>query len=185
MNPITTEDLARTVARARRRRLGQRLLLGFFVLMALGNLAFAGWQLFRGGLTAFELTLPLVLSTVSAVLVARLWQAAWREARHYSALTEPVAGALEQALAAGRARLAEYRRLFLILPGIVLPLFGLALWQLWAAGKMQPGDILSFALLLGVCLATALLVARHRIRYQLAPQIALLERQCAALREAG
>lgn len=173
---IHSTQIEQVIHRARRRQWRQWLLTGFFGLMAMANVVFAIVVLSRGA-TGLASALPaLAITIVSVLLLSRIWRAQQRERTRYQSITESNAVAINRACDATRERIGEYQRTLRLVGLVVLPLFMVALGQLWFSGKMTMMQIGWFLMLLLPALATVFAVLRHRIRTQLLPQIEMLER---------
>jgi hypothetical protein len=175
MTEIPSNQIERFIGGVRRRQGRERLVMGVFGLMVAANLVYAVSVLVSGHLGPGEAALPLMLTVVLALLFLRLWWAIRREHRGYRAMALPSAEAVRATADATRKRLREHRLLATLLPTVVLPLFALALWQLWVAGKALPGQLawLGAFILLAFGVVETLLV--RRMRERLKPQLEELE----------
>lgn len=158
----TTFDIDVIVRRARAQQLRQQGLLVFFGIMCILNLLFAGWLLYArtGGLVMLP---ALALSAVSALLLLRQWRRLRAEQSRHAALAQPSHLAVKDALAATLERRREYQRLRVMVPAVLLPLFGVALFALWQEGKMSGIQVAEFSILLGAISLALLVVIGHRI----------------------
>lgn len=176
MNAKSPEiDIEKFLQSQRRRDFRQAVLLGFFSLMFLASLGVAvmAWLQTTAGFV--EVILPIALTLVAGILLARQWRALLGSRHHYRDMAEPMTVAVNRISAATRNRIREYR---LVLAGIffaMLPVFLLAALQLQAQGKMSGTDVISFMILVGVACTAVFVVLRHRIRHQLEPELEFLD----------
>ncbi|MDX1443560.1 MAG: hypothetical protein R3270_07275 [Gammaproteobacteria bacterium] len=175
MHEISANDIDRVIRTATRRQRMQQGLLAFFGLMTLANLVFGIVVVMKPETTIASAMLPMLLSVASAALLVRSWKWLKNEREAWSRLASPAVDAVSDAIAATRSRISHYQRVRLLTAVVILPLFGLALLQLWNAGKMSGSDVASLAALIMVAFITVQVVLRHRVRFQLQPQVQHLE----------